>query len=168
MHLKADHTERILIMGIGNYLMGDEGVGVHLAETLEGYTLPPNVDVVDGGTGGFHLLEYFEKYKEVILVDATLDNNPVGHIRLIQPKFASDFPKAMSTHDIGLKDMMSSLQLMGKVPRIHLFVVSIESIQQQGIELTPEIAAIMPELIEQVISQVDLVNEQLAEPVSAV
>lgn len=168
MHLKADHTDRILIMGIGNYLMGDEGVGVHLAETLEGYTLPPNVDVVDGGTGGFHLLEYFEKYKEVILVDATLDNNPVGHIRLIQPKFASDFPKAMSTHDIGLKDMMSSLQLMGKVPHIHLFVVSIESIQQQGIELTPEIAAILPELIEQVISQVDLVNEQLAERVSVV
>lgn len=168
MHLKADHTDRILVMGIGNYLMGDEGVGVHLAETLEGYTLPPNVDVVDGGTGGFHLLGYFEKYKEVILVDATLDNNPVGHIRLIQPRFASDFPKAMSTHDIGLKDMMSSLQLMGKVPRIHLFVVSIESIQQQGIELTPEIAAIMPELIEQVIGQVDLVNEQLAEPVSTV
>ncbi len=168
MHLKADHTDRILIMGIGNYLMGDEGVGVHLAETLEGYTLPPNVDVVDGGTGGFHLLEYFEKYKEVILVDATLDNNPVGHIRLIQPKFASDFPKAMSTHDIGLKDMMSSLQLMGKVPHIHLFVVSIESIQQQGIELTPEIATILPELIEQVIGQVDLVNEQLAEPVSFV
>lgn len=168
MHLKADPTDRILIMGIGNYLMGDEGVGVHLAETLEGYTLPPSVDVVDGGTGGFHLLEYFEKYKEVILVDATLDNNPVGHIRLIQPKFASDFPKAMSTHDIGLKDMMSSLQLMGKVPRIHLFVVSIESIQQQGIELTPEITAIMPELIEQVIGQVDLVNEQLAEPVSTV
>lgn len=168
MHLKAEPTERILIMGIGNYLMGDEGVGVHLAETLEGYTLPPNVDVVDGGTGGFHLLEYFEKYREVILVDATLDNNPVGHIRLIQPKFASDFPKAMSTHDIGLKDMMSSLQLMGKVPHIHLFVVSIESIQQQGIELTPEIAAIMPELIEQVIGQVDLVNEQLAEPVSIV
>lgn len=168
MHLKADHTDRILIMGIGNYLMGDEGVGVHLAETLEGYTVPPHVDVVDGGTGGFHLLEYFEKYKEVILVDATLDNNPVGHIRLIQPKFASDFPKAMSTHDIGLKDMMSSLQLMGKVPSIHLFVVSIESIQQQGIELTPEIAAIMPELIEQVIGQVDLLNEQLAEPVSTV
>lgn len=168
MHLKAEPTERILIMGIGNYLMGDEGVGVHLAETLEGYTLPPNVDVVDGGTGGFHLLEYFEKYKEVILVDATLDNNPVGHIRLIQPKFASDFPKAMSTHDIGLKDMMSSLQLMDKVPHIHLFVVSIESIQQQGIELTPEVAAIMPELIEQVIGQVDLVNEQLAEPVSTV
>lgn len=168
MHLRAEPAERILIMGIGNYLMGDEGVGVHLAETLEGYTLPSNVDVVDGGTGGFHLLEYFEKYNNVILVDATLDNNPVGHIRLIQPRFASDFPKAMSTHDIGLKDMMSSLQLMGKVPHIHLFVVSIESIQQQGIELTPEIAAILPELIEQVIGQVDLVNEQLAEPVSTV
>lgn len=137
----------LLIMGIGNYLMGDEGVGVHAAERLQQTTLPPGVDVVDGGTGGFHLLSYFEKYPRVILVDATLDGNPAGTIRLIKPRFASDFPKAMSTHDIGLKDMMSSLQLLGQIPEIHLFVVSIATIQQQGVELTPEVEAIMPALL---------------------
>jgi hydrogenase maturation protease len=141
---------RVLILGIGNYLMGDEGVGVHVANRLQNENLPAEVDVVDGGTGGFHLLEYFETYQTIILVDATLDDNPNGNIRLIKPRFAQDFPKAMSTHDIGLKDMVSALQLMGKMPTIHLFVVSIESLQQQGIELTAEIEAVIPELIEKI------------------
>jgi hydrogenase maturation protease len=141
---------KVLILGIGNYLMGDEGVGVHVANRLQNENLPAEVDVVDGGTGGFHLLGYFEGYETVILIDATLDDNPNGTIRLIKPRFAQDFPKAMSTHDIGLKDMVSALQLMGKMPTIHLFVVSIESLQQQGIELTEEIENVIPELIDKI------------------
>lgn len=141
---------RILILGIGNYLMGDEGIGVHVANRLQKDVSLPGIDVVDGGTGGFHLLEYFEIYETIILVDATLDNNPVGTIRLIKPRFAQDFPKAMSTHDIGLKDMVSALQLLGKMPTIHLFVVSIESLQQQGIELTEDIEKVIPELIDKI------------------
>jgi hydrogenase maturation protease len=128
--------------------MGDEGIGVHVAEALLKRPLPAHVDVLDGGTGGFHLLEYFELYKTVILVDATLGDYPLGTIRLIKPKFAHDFPKAMSTHDIGLKDMVGALQLLGTMPEIHLFVVSIESLQQQGIELTPEISGIVPKLLD--------------------
>lgn len=137
----------ILILGIGNYLMADEGLGVHLAERLIKEELPPGVDVLDGGTGGFHLLEYFEQYERVIIVDATLDNNPAGTIRLIKPKFAADFPQAMSTHDIGLKDLVGALQLLGTMPEIDLYVVSIKSIQDQGIELSPEISATINDLI---------------------
>lgn len=143
-------NNKILILGIGNYLMGDEGIGVHIAEKMIHEDLPKGVDVLDGGTGGFHLLEYFEQYPNVILIDATLDESPPGTIRLIKPKFAKDFPQAMSTHDIGLKDMVSALQLLGTMPNINLFVVSIESIQQQGIELTPNIEAVTPLIIDQV------------------
>ena len=143
-------SNKILILGIGNYLMGDEGIGVKVANKMTHDNLPAGVDVLDGGTGGFHLLEYFEQYPNVILIDATLDQNPPGTIRLIKPKFAKDFPPAMSTHDIGLKDMVSALQLMGTMPIIDLFVVSIESIQQQGIELTPEIEAVVPLIIDKV------------------
>jgi hydrogenase maturation protease len=142
--------KEILILGIGNYLMGDEGIGVHVANRLQKENLPPGIDIVDGGTGGFHLLEYFETYQTIILIDATLDNNPNGTIRLIKPRFAQDFPKAMSTHDIGLKDMVSALQLLGKMPTIHLFVVSIESLQQQGIELTDEIEKVVPDVIREI------------------
>ena len=138
---------KILILGIGNYLMADEGLGVHLAERLSKEELPPDVDVLDGGTGGFHLLEYFEQYERVIIVDATLDNNPAGTIRLIKPKFAADFPQAMSTHDIGLKDLVGALQLLGTMPEIDLYVVSIKSIQDQGVELSPEISSTINKLI---------------------
>lgn len=152
---RETNNDRILVMGIGNYLMGDEGLGVHLAQRLSTISIPSNVDVVDGGTGGFHLLGYFETYRKIILVDATLDGRPAGTIRLIRPKFASDFPANMSTHDIGLKDMVSSLQLMGRSPDIHLFVISIETIQQQGIELTKEVEKVMPELMQRVIDLID-------------
>ena len=138
---------KTLILGIGNYLMADEGLGVHLAERFLQEELPEGVDVLDGGTGGFHLLEYFEKYERVIIVDATLDGRPAGTIRLIKPHFASDFPQAMSTHDIGLKDLVGALQLLGTMPDIDLYVVSIKSIQEQGVELSPKISKAIDTLI---------------------
>jgi hydrogenase maturation protease len=150
----AMSNAKILIMGIGNYLMADEGVGVHLARRMEAMDMPEGADVLDGGTGGFHLLEYFEQYPHVILVDATLDGREPGTIRRIKPRFASDFPQAMSTHDIGLKDLVGALQLLGRMPEIDLFVVSIRSIQEQGIELTPEIEQVMDVLEETVLAAV--------------
>lgn len=140
----------VLIMGIGNYLMGDEGVGVHVAQRLAREALPEGVDVLDGGTGGFFLMEYFENYPVVILIDATLDDRPTGTIRVIEPGFAKDFPRAMSTHDIGLRDLVEGLAILGKLPKIYLFAVSIEMIQSQQIELSPELEGVMPELLEQV------------------
>lgn len=151
-------------MGIGNYLMGDEGIGVHIASLLEKEELPEGVDVLDGGTGGFYLLEYFEIYKHVILIDATLDGNAPGTIRLIKPRFATDFPPAMSTHDIGLKDLVSALQVLDQMPEIDLFVVSIETIQQQGIELTEKITAVVPAIINEIKCLLHLNDEVLAEP----
>jgi hydrogenase maturation protease len=145
-----NRLKKTLILGIGNYLMGDEGVGVHVANRIMYEKLPGNVSVLDGGTGGFHLLEYFERYDHVILIDAALDGKTPGTIRLIKPKFAKDFPQAMSTHDIGLKDMVGALQLLGKMPEIDLFVVSIETLQQQGIELTCEVEKVVPEVIEEI------------------
>ncbi len=140
----------VLIMGIGNYLMGDEGVGVHVAQRLSNEVLPEGVDVLDGGTGGFFLMEYFENYPVVILIDATLDDRPTGTIRVIEPRFAADFPRAMSTHDIGLRDLVEGLAILGKMPKIYLFAVSIEMIQSQQIELSPELERVMPALLEQV------------------
>lgn len=141
---------RLMIMGIGNFLMGDEGVGIHAMQRLQQSYPDAAILMLDGGTGGFHLLQYFESHDAVILVDATLDQKRPGTIRLLEPRFAKDFPPAMSTHDIGLKDMISALQLMDKMPRIYLFTVSIASIQQQGITLTPQVEAILPELLNRI------------------
>jgi hydrogenase maturation protease len=138
--------QKVLILGVGNYLMGDEGVGVHLARQLSTELNDERIDVVDGGTGGFQLMELFESYPTVILADATLDHGEPGTIRLIQPKFSSDFPKAMSTHEIGLKDVVESLILLDKLPQIYLFVISIEKVQPLSIDLSPEIENSISEL----------------------
>ena len=140
------NPENILILGIGNYLMGDEGVGVHFAKIFSKETWPEGVTVIDGGTGGFHLTGILESFSHVILIDATLDGRPPGTIRVIEPKFSSDYPKAMSTHDIGMKDLIDAMTLMGTIPKIHLITVSIESLQQQAINLSPEIEAVLPKL----------------------
>ncbi len=145
--------KKILLLGIGNYLMGDEGVGVHFAQRLENEPLPPGVDVLDGGTGGFHLSHFFEDYPTVVLIDATLDGQPPGTIRLLEPRFSQDFPKAMSTHDIGMKDVIEAMLFMGKLPKIYLFAVSIETLQQQQITLSEKIEAMLPELKRQVFEQ---------------
>ncbi len=143
----SDHTNAdILIMGIGNLLMSDEGLGVHFIRQLEKQTLPDGVDLLDGGTAGFQLMDYFEQYPHVILIDATLDDLPPGTIRLIRPKFANDFPKAMSTHEIGLKDLVEGMYLLGKNPNIHLFVVSAAQLQPMNITLSPQVEKALIEL----------------------
>lgn len=134
----------ILVLGVGNYLMGDEGVGVHAARCLEQEPLPPRVRVVDGGTGGFHLLSYFEDFNSIIMIDAAMDGKPPGTVSLIRPRFASDFPRSLSAHDIGLRDLIESAALLKPLPPIHLITVSIESLQHMVVELSPLIRQSLP------------------------
>lgn len=154
-------SSSILILGIGNYLMGDEGLGVHFIQQLEKENLPEGIDLLDGGTAGFQLMEYLEKYPIVIMVDATLDKNPVGTIRLIEPKFSQDFPKAMSTHEIGLKDLVESLSLMGKLPKIYLFVVTVADIAHLHVGLSPAVTLAVDDLKKRVLALAEVAEEIL-------
>jgi hydrogenase maturation protease len=129
----------VLVLGVGNYLMGDEGVGVHVAQRLAEYKLPPGAEVLDGGTGGFHLMGHFEQYEVVVLIDATIDGQPGGTIRLLEPRFASDFPRSMSTHDIGLRDVIEALQITGRMPKIYLITVSAVDLEPMTIHLSPPV-----------------------------
>lgn len=148
------NNKPVLLLGIGNILMGDEGVGVHAIERAETFDIPEWMDILDGGTGGFHLLEYFEKYRHVVMIDATLDDKTTGSWRKITPRYANDFPRAMSTHDIGLKDLVSALHLSGRLPEITLYVISIESIQQQGIYLTDNVNKGIEEVLQDILATV--------------
>ena len=134
----------VLVLGIGNYLLGDEGAGVHAVQELAQEALPPHVRCVDGGTGGFHLLSYLQEYSTVILIDATMDGRPPGTIRVLRPRFASEFPRALSAHDIGLRDLIESAMLLGGLPDIHLITVSVDDVQQMRTELSPAVRASLP------------------------
>ncbi len=141
-------NEKILILGVGNLLLKDEGVGIHVIGALENEELPPNVSLMDGGTGGLHLIAWIQDYDRIIMVDATLDNNPPGTIRLIRPRYATDFPPLMSAHEIGLRDMIEAMILTGKLPDIQLIVISAADISEVGMELTPVVEAAVPKVVE--------------------
>ena len=148
---EKDKSKSILVMGVGNYLMGDEGIGVQVIQEMGTHKLPQHIDILDGGTGGFLLLNCFEAYSTVIFIDATMDGNPAGTISLIQPKFASDFPSALSVHDVGLKDMIEAVYLMDHVPDIHLFTVSIEEINPMTVELSQKVKDSIPTLVNNIL-----------------
>jgi hydrogenase maturation protease len=137
---------RTLVLGIGNILMGDEGVGVRVVEHLERMPLPPDVDVLDGGVGSFLLLEPMQRAGRVILIDATIDGRPAGTVRRLTPRFSSDYPKTLTAHDIGLKDLLDTAYLTGNSLEVVLFAVSIDPLQGIGMELTPQIAAVVPDI----------------------
>lgn len=157
---EKDKSNSVLILGVGNYLMGDEGVGVHLIQEMAKTALPENVDILDGGTGGFLLLNCFESYPTIIFVDATMDGKPAGTISLIRPKFASDFPSALSVHDVGLKDMIEAVYLMEHVPDIYLFTVSIEEMMPMTVDLSKEVQQALPELMENILQLTQKLHSQ--------
>ena len=130
--------------------MKDEGVGIHVIQALEAEHLPSGVHLLDGGTGGFHLIGTLQEYDRIIMIDATLDSQPPGTVRLLQPRYAADFPPLMSAHEIGLRDMIEAMALTGNLPEIQLIVVSAADVGETGMELTPEVAAAIPEVIKTV------------------
>ena len=80
-------NKKILVLGLGNVIMGDEGVGVHAVRALEKLQLPPNVECLDGGTGGFVLLGPLQAVDHIVLIDATDDGNPSGTVTRTTPRF---------------------------------------------------------------------------------
>lgn len=149
--------QEILVLGIGNVLLGDEGVGVHAVRILGKIPFPGHISFLDGGTGGFHLLSVFQQYKKIIMIDATLDGNKPGKVSLLKPKYAKDFPQTLSAHDIGLRDLVQSSALLGFLPEIFLITVSISDNQplqmvlsQQVEESIPEIEVLVKDLIRRI------------------
>jgi hydrogenase maturation protease len=133
-----------LVLGIGNLLMGDEGVGVRAIEFLQQDVWPEGVCLLDGGTGGFHLLDYLSSNEPLVMIDATMDGQPAGTVTTLRPKYASDFPRALTAHDIGLRDLVEAAQLTGALPDIDLVTVSIDAITPMHLTLSAPVQASLP------------------------
>lgn len=145
----------VLILGIGNVLMGDEGIGVHVVNALEKAALPHGAECLDGGTGSFLLLEPMQNAEKVILIDATMDGAEAGTVRRLRPKFSADYPRTLTAHDIGLKDVLDAFYLLGRdAPDVTLFAVSIPPLQDMTIEMSPQLKAAVPKIAEMVTTEV--------------
>ena len=144
----------VLVLGIGNVLMGDEGVGVRVIQHLEQSPAPAGVRYLDGGTGGFVLLEPMQQARRVILIDATADGSPPGTVRRLTPRFSSDYPPTLTAHDIGLKDLLDAAYLTGDSLDVTLLAVSIDLPKGVATELSSAIAERVPQIAEMVLDEI--------------
>lgn len=142
------NTNKTLVLGLGNVLLNDEGIGVRVVEEMAKIQLPDNVDTLDGGTGGFVLLSLFQDYSTIIIIDATLNEEEPGTIKVLEPKYSSDFPRSLSTHELGMKDMIESAMLLGKVPKLYLVAITISPQQDMDMKVTPSLTNKIPSIIE--------------------
>ena len=134
------NSGKTLVLGLGNGLMGDEGVGVHVVRAVENHTLPADVECLDGGTGGFTLLEPLQEAGRIILIDAAADGNPIGTVTRTTPRFSRDYPPTLTAHDIGVKDLLDVFYIQGGGPNVILYAITIDPQQPISMELSEAIA----------------------------
>ena len=130
---------RILIMGLGNLLMGDEGIGIRCIEYLREQPVPEGTDLLDGGTAGFQLLSILDQYRYVILIDASTGGGIPGEVQVLRPRFAADFPRSLTSHDIGLRDLVQAAELLDDLPEIYLITVNVRQVQQVTMEISTDL-----------------------------
>ena len=106
--------------------------------------MPGGVEVLDGGTGSFALLEALTAQPRAMLIDACLDGRPAGTVRIRRPRRAAHFPTALGAHDIGLRSLVEAAELLGHLPRVTLVTVSVRLPFIMGLELSPPVAAAVP------------------------
>jgi hydrogenase maturation protease len=123
---------------LGNVLMGDEGIGVYVVRALEQHTLPEGVECLDGGTGGFTLLEPLENADRIVLVDAAADGNPPGTVTRTTPRFSRDYPPTLTAHDIGVKDLLDVFYIQGGGRDVVLYAITIDPRQPIRMSLSAE------------------------------
>jgi hydrogenase maturation protease len=149
---------KTLVLGLGNVIMGDEGVGVHTVRALEKQSLPTNVECLDGGTGGFILLEPLQQADRIILIDATADENPYGTVSRTTPKFSSDYPPTLTAHDIGIKDLLDAFYIQGGNRDIILYTITIDPRQPISMELSEQCEQARDEVVQRILEELHGMN----------
>ncbi len=148
--------KKTLVLGVGNLLLSDDGVGIHTIQRLQAaHRLPEEVQVVDGGTCGLDLLQFLEGIERLIIVDAAKMGKPVGTVvRLEGEQVPAYLSLKTSPHEIGLPELLFAAKLTKIYPaEVIVFGVEPESIET-SLEMTPAVAARVDELVELVAAEV--------------
>jgi hydrogenase maturation protease len=141
---------RAVVLGIGNIILSDEGAGVRAVEALaREYELPPEVQVIDGGTSGMEMIEDLSDLDLLVVLDVVLTGAAPGTlVRIAGPQVPVFFRSKLSPHQIGLPDVLASLELLGAIPA-EIIVHGVEPVSLAlGLEMTPPVAAAVPLLAE--------------------
>lgn len=145
----------VLVLGVGNLVMGDDAVGVLAAQQLQqGYRFSDNVEIIDGGTLGLDLLPMLENITHLIMIDAVETGNKVGTcVRLCGNELPIALQTKVSAHQMGLKDLLAVSELMGHLPKEMVLIgVQPGSIEME-IGLTVEVKNQLMTLVSNVLSE---------------
>lgn len=145
-----------VIIGCGNLLFKDEGIGVHLIEYLQKINLAKEIELVDGGTAGLDLIDFIQKADKAVIVDAVCAGGLPGEIYSFSPAdFETEsFPK-VSLHDLSLKDVFRILEKL-KAPLSKIRIIGIEPKDIDiGTDLSPELKERLPKLAELALKEID-------------
>jgi hydrogenase maturation protease len=161
--MNSDAQPQIMILGVGNLLCRDEGVGIRVVEALlERYALPENLSVVDGGTLGMQLLGTISNVDYLIVLDAIRNGSPPGTLYRIA---GDEIPKRIyaknSLHDVDLLETLTLCQALDSVPETVILGVEPLDMQSVGIELTPLIQGKVAPLIETVLEELEKLGIEL-------
>jgi len=146
---------RDLILGVGNLLLSDEGIGIHaVKKLLEGQLLPASVEIIDGGTAGLNLLYYLEGVERLVIIDAVETGGPPGTIvRLAGDKIPAYMALKVSPHEITLPDFLAAARLRDLYPKEVIVWGMQPASLEVGVDLSPDLAAKLNTLIDFVVGE---------------
>jgi len=145
-----------LILGLGNTIMSDDGIGPKVIEQLQqDKHLSDDVSLLDGGTLGLDLLPYLEEIQRLIIVDAVEIGQPAGTcVRLAGDDVPMALETKLSPHQMGMKDLLAVARLMGHLPDEILLIGVQPACLEMDTELTPAVAAALPTLVAMVKAEI--------------
>jgi hydrogenase maturation protease len=155
------------LIGLGNILLGDEGVGVHVVRAIgEKYIFSPEIEIIDGGTLGLDLLSLFEKFDKVLIIDAVNFGKEPGYVGILEDDNipAVIFSNKLSVHHIGLADVLSAAKLMGVIPsKVCLIGIQPSSVEFDfGLEMSNVMNANIEKMIDLAIKKLKEWNIECA------
>ena len=154
-----DDKKKILVLGIGNLLLRDEGIGVHVVQRMKGMDLPSDVEIMDGGTMGIDLLYCIEGRKKVVVIDAVSADSPPGALYRFTDRDLEDYKGFIrSAHEIDFTYVLNTARLFGKKPDKVIFIGITPGDISEGLTLSPAVEKKIPEIIELVMKEI---NESL-------
>jgi len=144
----------VLVLGVGNILLGDEGIGVHVIKELEKEKLPGNVELMDAGTALFSTVHFLKKRKKVIVIDAAKGGGKAGTIyRILPSQIKNEHSKILSMHEMGLRECLVTLEQEGVSQDIVIIGIEPDLIDW-GIQLSYRLQQKLPEIVRAVLSEI--------------
>jgi hydrogenase maturation protease len=144
----TEPIHRILVLGIGNTLLQDDGIGVHVCESLRAALAPdPKLQIMDGGTIGLSLLPDLEDADAVIIVDASEIGERPGEMKVLRNEEIDRLlsGKRRTVHEVALADLFSAAAIRGRCPGERVLIAIQPASTEWGLEPTPEVRAAIPQ-----------------------